>query len=386
MAKVKDGKIIKDDKKEKTNFFGGKTPLKITNHPKATNKTLRQQRSDIVKGRADRLKSDAKKQNISVEELKKKRADTYSTVLAPLTFLPIGRGLSLAGKAGSNISKFLKGSDKVKKSTKVADKVKNVKTPSTSTSGTKFSKKTTKNTKTNKTTKTAKNNKKTKVTPTTVTKPKQGPFPKVYNKPIGPNPKISTRITNFVKKNKVPIIAGASALGAGTALLSGNKSESKNNKKDIKVQKPNKSPIKKIIKKENLKKMGPTKDYTGKFVNEKGDVAYDSVGDFFKNITGTAKKRARPENRKRIQAETRGATKGIGFSGKSVGNPFKFNSGGKMVKRAAGGLKPVPEGNKGLGKLPQPVRNKMGYMRKGGVVKMRGGGAATKGMNFNRGY
>jgi hypothetical protein len=58
-----------------------------------------------------------------------------------------------------------------------------------------------------------------------------------------------------------------------------------------------------------------------------------------------------------------------------------------MVKRAAGGLKPVPEGNKGLGKLPQPVRNKMGFMRGGGkVVKMRGGGAATKGMNFNRGY
>ena len=58
-----------------------------------------------------------------------------------------------------------------------------------------------------------------------------------------------------------------------------------------------------------------------------------------------------------------------------------------MVKRAAGGLKPVPEGNKGLGKLPQPVRNKMGFMRGGGkVVKMRGGGAATRGMNFNRGY
>jgi len=25
-------------------------------------------------------------------------------------------------------------------------------------------------------------------------------------------------------------------------------------------------------------------------------------------------------------------------------------------------------------------------MKKGGLVKMRGGGAATKGMNFNRGY
>jgi len=138
-----------------------------------------------------------------------------------------------------------------------------------------------------------------------------------------------------------------------------------------------KKPIKPNVKKENLKKIGKAKDYTGKFVNKKGEVAYDSVGDFFRNITGTAKKRARPENRKRIQSATKGATKGIGFSGKSVGNPFKFNSGGP--------LKSVPEGNKGLGKLPTPVRNKMGYMKKGGIVKMRGGGAATRGMNFNRG-
>ena len=32
-------------------------------------------------------------------------------------------------------------------------------------------------------------------------------------------------------------------------------------------------------------------------------------------------------------------------------------------------LKPVPEGNKGLGKLPTEVRNKMGYMAKGGRVR-----------------
>jgi len=32
-------------------------------------------------------------------------------------------------------------------------------------------------------------------------------------------------------------------------------------------------------------------------------------------------------------------------------------------------LKSVPEDNKGLGKLPKKVRNKMGYMRMGGVAK-----------------
>ena len=32
-------------------------------------------------------------------------------------------------------------------------------------------------------------------------------------------------------------------------------------------------------------------------------------------------------------------------------------------------LKKIPKENKGLPKLPQKVRNKMGYMRKGGKVK-----------------
>ena len=39
------------------------------------------------------------------------------------------------------------------------------------------------------------------------------------------------------------------------------------------------------------------------------------------------------------------------------------------VKKAGGGkLKSVPEGKKGLSKLPAPVRNKMGFMKKGGKV------------------
>lgn len=32
-------------------------------------------------------------------------------------------------------------------------------------------------------------------------------------------------------------------------------------------------------------------------------------------------------------------------------------------------MKKVPEGNKGLSKLPKDVRNKMGYMAKGGMAK-----------------
>tara|TARA_R100001480_G_C4700726_1_gene177484 strand:+ start:350 stop:694 length:345 start_codon:yes stop_codon:yes gene_type:complete len=67
---------------------------------------------------------------------------------------------------------------------------------------------------------------------------------------------------------------------------------------------------------------------------------------------------------------------------------------GKMngtVKKANGGtvkknLKPVDKKkNPGLAKLPKKVRNKMGYMKNGGVVrgKARGGGAATRGLGYN---
>ena len=35
-------------------------------------------------------------------------------------------------------------------------------------------------------------------------------------------------------------------------------------------------------------------------------------------------------------------------------------------------MRKVPEGNKGLGKLPPAVRNKMGFMKAGGGVKKKG--------------
>ena len=45
-----------------------------------------------------------------------------------------------------------------------------------------------------------------------------------------------------------------------------------------------------------------------------------------------------------------------------------FRNGG-MVMSSTDNLKPVPKGNKGLGRLPKPVRNRMGFMNKGGMVK-----------------
>ena len=47
--------------------------------------------------------------------------------------------------------------------------------------------------------------------------------------------------------------------------------------------------------------------------------------------------------------------------------PKGYKSGGR-IKKMGGSLKSVPAGNKGLKKLPTEVRNKMGFMKKGGKV------------------
>ena len=67
----------------------------------------------------------------------------------------------------------------------------------------------------------------------------------------------------------------------------------------------------------------------------------------------------------------------------------------KKVRRNMGGtaqMKAIPEGNKGLPKLPKEVRNKMGYMKDGGTArsnnakKSRGAGAMIKGTTFRGVY
>lgn len=49
---------------------------------------------------------------------------------------------------------------------------------------------------------------------------------------------------------------------------------------------------------------------------------------------------------------------------------LKLSSGGIVSLAEGGSLKEVPDDNPGLGKLPEEVRNKMGYMEEGGVVSM----------------
>ena len=61
---------------------------------------------------------------------------------------------------------------------------------------------------------------------------------------------------------------------------------------------------------------------------------------------------------------------------KNMGGMMESRKKGMGLKMANGGavdsgLKPVPADNKGLSKLPQNVRNKMGFMKSGGMVKKR---------------
>ena len=50
--------------------------------------------------------------------------------------------------------------------------------------------------------------------------------------------------------------------------------------------------------------------------------------------------------------------------------PKGYMKGGRIKKKMGGSLKPVDKNkNPGLAKLPTKVRNKMGYMKKGGKVK-----------------
>ena len=66
--------------------------------------------------------------------------------------------------------------------------------------------------------------------------------------------------------------------------------------------------------------------------------------------------------------------------GKAGGGMMEMRKKGMGLKMANGGsaLKPVPPDNKGLSKLPTPVRNKMGFMKKGGMVKKRAKSTAKK--------
>jgi len=112
-------------------------------------------------------------------------------------------------------------------------------------------------------------------------------------------------------------------------------------------------------------------DYTGRFIDKEGNVAYDSFSDFLAHMTGKPKKRAMPKKTARIigtgnklkrkEADTKGAGKGVKFQA------FKEGTKGKTV-----GLKDLPPKSKnpGIHKLPAKTKIDMGFkpMFSGGFI------------------
>ena len=158
---------------------------------------------------------------------------------------------------------------------------------------------------------------------------------------------------NILSKSKVPLGIGTlSAIGTGAVLLK--KNDSKVNAKEIKKEDKKVTPSKdtgpdtsKITKPSSTVKvkkqtLPQTKanDYTGKYLDKEGNVAYESFSDFIAHMSGKPKKRAMPEKTKRIigegkklkriTAETKGAGKGV---------KYKAFSGGGLIE----GLYDKPE-------------------------------------------
>ena len=115
---------------------------------------------------------------------------------------------------------------------------------------------------------------------------------------------------------------------------------SKLGKQEIQMKKNIKNKIKKT--KENLKK----------FAKKTKDTLKAPIIAFHKKAEENYKKY--PDKRVRIFKDPSDKTK------KAMG--------GRIKKMGGGSLKSVPAGNKGLKKLPTEVRNKMGFMKKGGKV------------------
>jgi hypothetical protein len=298
----------------------------------------------------DRDRKEALKKGITVKKLREDRLKkNRDTAITAASFLPVG-GLAIkGGQLGSKLfnvgKKFLQGAKKAKPAVTKLSKTAKTTKPSVPP------------TKTSRTTKTRT---KTKVAPTTTRKTKTTTTK--VNRPLAGQNKVRD---NIIKGGLV------TATGASLSSLLPKKTDSKPKVTKTKVEKPKMKPDSAKPKgKQNIVKSPPIKRTN---ITAGGNVGFGPKGNIF----------ASSEKRRKELMEKYGGT------GSAAARAAMKGTQGNMVRRAAGGLRPVPEGNKGKGlsKLPTEVRNKMGFMRRGGkVMKMRGGGAATRGIKFNRGY
>ena len=116
-----------------------------------------------------------------------------------------------------------------------------------------------------------------------------------------------------------------------------------------------------------------------------------SGGAMKKKVTGYDKGGAVTKDQKLAALRKIMSSKGGSSSSTKSMEKMLKDIGFPMSKKSGGSMKPVPAGKKGLAKLPKPVRNKMGYAKKGGPVKAaksggscRGGGSATRGKGYSK--
>lgn len=76
----------------------------------------------------------------------------------------------------------------------------------------------------------------------------------------------------------------------------------------------------------------------------------------------------------------------LNWFGQNSSMAFKVYLKENIKYAKGGGLKSIPKGNKGLSKLPESVRNKMGYMEDGGAMYRTGGVAGSKHVSVTKGY
>ncbi len=212
-----------------------------------------------------------------------------------------------------------------------------------------------------------------------------------------PKSSLLNRSKEFIKRNKDKIALGAGAaslpFAIGTDKNKGEGSISGGGNKIKKVKPPKnfnpkiktpKSP--KVIKKE-LPKV-KSNDYTGRFIDKKGDVAYDSASDFFAHMFGTPKKRKMPKKTARIigtgnklkrkEADTKGAGKGVKFKAFKSGTKDKTIGKPKSYKKALGDKY---KGKSDIyGKIFAPIGQKS--TRKRSMVEKIFGGGPNE--NYNR--
>jgi len=156
------------------------------------------------------------------------------------------------------------------------------------------------------------------------------PFQKVTKKSgVGPMPKSSLGSKIGKGLLAATVIGGgatiAGNMGTGNEVKNKKKLPIKNNPKN----KPGNPGTGNEITKGKKKESKAKPKYTGKFVNKKGEVAYDSIGSAFSHLIGKPKEKKKPDSIKSRKADKKGATKGVNFSGSSV-QKFSMGSQGKI--------------------------------------------------------